>query len=127
MKRLSKAQLAQREELSKKLTLAREEISDAFTEAYNPGGGIRDAWDRYQAVVEEATSWRDEIVAAMDSYASDRSEKWTESDAGQAYEEWKSAWENVELELGELDTPDTEEICPDFAEVLGELDEEPSS
>ncbi len=127
MKKLSKTRLARRDELAAKLREAREKLTDAFSEAYNQGGSIRDTWDAYQALVEEATTFRDEVVSDMDSYASDRSEKWAEGDAGQAYEEWKSEWENVELDLGELDEPDYEDIVPDFAERLDELPEEPSS
>lgn len=124
MKRLNKTQIAQRDAVIDKMKTARDALEKAFSDAYDAGGTINNAWDLYQAAVQEAASFRDDIVSAMDDYASERSEKWSESDAGQNFESWKSDWEGIELELGELENPDLDEIAPDFGEQLAELPEE---
>lgn len=124
MKRLSKAQLKERDALSEKMRNARADLEKAINDAYEAGGTISNAHSVYKEAVEEAASWRENLVSEMDSYASDRSDKWQESDAGQAFEEWKSEWEGAELEVEELEAPDLDEIAPDRAETLDELPEE---
>ncbi|AKE44770.1 hypothetical protein AU106_gp139 [Sinorhizobium phage phiM9] len=43
----------------------------------------------------------------MDQYADSRSEKWQDSDAGTEYAEWKSNFENVDLDDLEVFEPDS--------------------
>ena len=49
--------------------------------------------------------FRDEIAGEMEMYSDERSERWHESEAGETYNEWKSAWD-AELELDELEELD---------------------
>jgi len=50
---------------------------------------------------------------------SDRSEKWQDSERGQAYEQWKGEYEGNHLEEIDLDMPDALEVTlGDQAETL---------
>ena len=73
--------------------------------------------------------FRDEIVSDMESYMYDRSEKWQEGEAGEAYQSWLSNWEDASLDdeidfempvLDEIDEPETDgwfAISPDEVTV----------
>ena len=65
---------------------------------------LEQAIENYNSVIREAKDLRDEIVAAVDDYTSERSEKWQESERAGEYESFKSQWEDLELE--EVEIPD---------------------
>ena len=84
---------------------------------------LKEKWEAYEAAVNElnqaivdADQFRADIVSAMDEYMGERSERWPESDAGQAYSEWKDAWEGFELEEIEATEIDAET----FSDLPGE-------
>jgi hypothetical protein len=87
------------------------------------GGELRSAYEDYENAlsalndaIQKAEDFKAEVVGAMDEYLSERSEKWTESEAGQAYSEWKDAWESFELEQAEpveVDFDAFEELAPE--------------
>lgn len=102
MKKLSKIQRERREELAGKLSNAYGHLSQAI-EAYN-------------ATLAEVKTFCEEVVADIQTYVDDRSEKWQESDASTAYDAWKEPWEQLDLE---------DFVCPDDpAEAFLALDEE---
>lgn len=113
MKSLSKADEARRAELIANFELADVAIDKVLVEINNLiDEQLNPAIDRYNELVVEATAFRDDVVAAIDEYIGERSDKWLESDKGQAYASWKSEWESFdtsELETVEaLQSPDTE-------------------
>lgn len=90
MNKLSKDQQQTHTALAARLANAKDELEAAF--------------NVYNGVLGELRDFRDGLVSDMDSYFSDRSEKWQEGDKGQQYETWKQAWEDLELEdLEELE------------------------
>jgi chromosome segregation ATPase len=102
MKKLTKDQLAARDDLMKRLREAGEHIAPAI-EAANA------AIDAYNAILADVETWRDEIVGEMESYVEERSEKWHESDAASEYSDWKGEFEGLDAsEIDALDIPETE-------------------
>lgn len=89
MKSLTKKQVAERNQIASDLDTAFEAVEQAV--------------EQYNDKLSAARDFRDDIVSQMDDYASDRSEKWPESETGQAFAEWKSQWEDGTLEDISLD------------------------
>jgi hypothetical protein len=108
------------------------EYNRALDEAFTPVG---EAMDKYNATVSDANGWKEQIVSEIDEYISNKSDKWQESDKGNAVECWKESFqsqdvEEVELELGEpCEIPEelgTLEVdIEDGAEFLEQLPESP--
>ena len=105
MKRLSKAQNAERHNLTEELIALHTAVEQALAELNEK--------------IAEARDFRDSIVNSMEEYMLDRSDKWQDSDAGQNYSDWKDNWENAELEEIEL----SNDFSPD---VLAELEDAPN-
>ena len=86
---------------------------------------VTPAIEAYNLAVADMETLRDEVVADMDNYIGERSDKWHESDAGSRYNDWKSEWENLDtaaLDAVEaLDSPTT-----DHADSLDGLPREPN-
>jgi hypothetical protein len=126
MKKLSKRDLERRTEVLAKLQAAEKQIDEAIVVVNSViDEKVNAAITRYNEAVSELEGLRDDIVAEMESYAGDRSEKWQEGDAGQAYEEWKGEWEN--LDVSELDAVEALELPETpHAEELEALPSEPN-
>jgi hypothetical protein len=78
-------------------------------------------------VLSEGRSWRDNVVQEMQDYYDERSEKWQQSDKGQAHEAWKRQFDEEELEDVELEKPEPlEPDMADAAELLEQLPETPN-
>lgn len=139
MNKLSKEQIAKKEELHGKLKAALQRLTDAvtdtnttlsekfgelrdnlrsdaiedFIEAFNDArsegvGDIERLQSEFNEIItEEVHPFMSDIASAMQEYFDSKSEKWQEGEAGEAYLEWVSAWEN-ELEESELTLPETD-------------------
>jgi uncharacterized protein YukE len=78
----------------------------------------------YNGVIDEAHGFRDDMISAMDDYIGERSEKWADGDAGQAYSSWYDEWQGFDpVEVDAVEDFDLEE--PDHADVLEALPEQP--
>lgn len=84
------------------------------------GTELQETYDAYDTAVtelneklQEFKNFRDEVVSEMDEYLSERSEKWHEGDAASQYQDWKSTWEQLDLEEIEK-----HEFDIDFQEML---------
>lgn len=127
MKKLTREQLKSRDEIASKLRDRREDLDTVLT-AYNAAHAsayslleaaiqqynetMSEAWDAideeqtaYNEVVVEANELKAEIIAEIDGYVEERSEKWQEGDKAQAYASWREAFEE--------DTPESELQRPD--------------
>ena len=98
MKGLSKERLEIRAQLALALQTAVASVQDSV-------GGVEGAVSVYNSRVDDlnnllagAREFVGEVNGDMDEYIAGRSEKWTESDAGEAYSNWKDEWENIELD-----------------------------
>lgn len=110
MKRLSKHELKQRDEFADALEKARDKVCDAvddynhkIAELWTP---VSEALEAYNSIAADAQSWREDIVSQMDDYLGERSERWLESDAAQAYQEWKDSWESLSIETFDVAQPE---------------------
>lgn len=96
-------------------------------------GSVVEAVEAYNETVSVVRDFCERIATEASDWASDKSEKWTESDAGSAHGEWVAAWENVELDdidIGELDALEIEDVEDldepdlDHADVVENLPED---
>lgn len=76
--------------------------NEAISQAHR---SLVEAADAYNEAVEEAEAFRDDVVSEMEGYADERSEKWRDSDRGQAYESWMNQWRELGFDKAEFDEP----------------------
>jgi uncharacterized coiled-coil DUF342 family protein len=103
MKKLTKEMEDKRDDIATELDKAFTEIESVFSE-------LSDTVAMYNAKVLEFNNkmadmreFIGEVTAAMDEYMDEKSEKWAESEPGERYSEWRSAWEDI-------DTDDLEQL-----------------
>lgn len=127
MKRLSKQQQQTRSQLIEALRKAQSKLAKAVDDANAIiDNEIAGAVDAYNEALGELSSFRDEIVGEMETYADERSDKWRESEAGSSYEEWKNEWEGLDMdELDQFEPLESPE--PSHADDAEALPEEVSS
>ena len=129
MKKLSKEQIATRDKIVQELSDAKAALGDAINQFNDT---LRDAWEKvqeqiekYNAVIDDAKAWAEDIASEIQSFIEDKSEAWQQGDRGQAYEEWRSSFETVELEEVELEAPEEIDIdLRDAADALQSLEVE---
>jgi len=79
--------------------------------------------DAYNAACGEARGFVDDMVSQIDSDMADKTERWQESDKGQAVEAWKGELEGVDLDdIEPLEIPDLPDL--EHATTLEGLPEE---
>ena len=110
MTALKKSDIAERDAICSRVRDARTKL-DESVDAYNAAkdelwGNIQSALESYNETVTEANEWRHGIASEVDSYISDRSDKWQESDKGSAVSSWKDEFEG-DCEEAELEEPET--------------------
>lgn len=109
MKRLNKTMLAKQAELASRLhalNVATEAIVVEYNEALETAFSVYEcaimdaesaATADYDLVdtsaIEDSKEFAEEIIGAQDDYYDNRSEKWQEGDRGQAYDEWRTEWD----------------------------------
>jgi hypothetical protein len=133
MKKLSKELLASKAAITAALNEHYEKLSDAI-DSYNTevdrlygalaealdvyNNGISEAFDlllatpleEYNQAVTDALQWGQDAADEIEDYMSDRSDKWRESDRGQAYEEWQNEFASFNPEEIEIDQPELVEV-----------------
>lgn len=75
--------------------------------------------EEYSSSLSALHSSVEEIVERQEGYYYDRSERWQESDAGQAYAEWKDEWDTFKDSLEGDD-----DLLPEIDLSMGEVVEE---
>jgi hypothetical protein len=126
MKRLDKHQLGQQADFVASLEIKSVAVSMAWEEFALAHSKLVGIIEEYNEAVGDAAMWRDEIVSDMSNYQSERSEKWMEGEAGQAYQEWIDEWEAAELES--LETPEMpDELEYPHSDEIYNLSSEPGS
>src|SRR5262245_35026548 len=103
MKRITKAQRAKLASLVTELqgkqddlTAALEKCANAIEEAW---AGVERARDDCRNVGNALNEELEGICADMEAYASERSEKWPESEGGQRYQDWMQQWQDARVDL----------------------------
>jgi hypothetical protein len=126
MKRLDKHQLGQQADFVASLKIKSVAVRMAWEEFALAHSKLVGIIEEYNEAVGDAAMWRDEIVSDMSNYQSERSEKWMEGEAGQAYQEWIDEWEAAELES--LETPEMpDELEYPHSDEIDNLSSEPGS
>lgn len=116
MKRLSKGQLAARDDLIKRLRDASAAVSEMI-------GLANSKIEEYNAAVADVETFRDEIKGAQEEYEGERSDKWREGEGGSNYQDWMGEWDSLDPSpIDEVEEPDM-----DLADNLEGLPEEVSS
>ncbi len=119
MKRLTKVQTDERSKLCEDIRDAYVGLTDIVAE-FNEGVDklyvdcVAPKLAAYNAAVVAANEWQESLAETMQGYADERSEKWQEGDAGQAYEAWKAAYEEAFDEI-EIDAPEPIDVPEDAA------------
>jgi hypothetical protein len=109
MKKLSKAQEAERQRLADELRAAEESVKEGITQ-FNAAmemamEDLTMALDSYHDAVTEANAFRQQIEGDISGYYEDKAEKWQDSEAGQANLNWRDQWRE-RLEDIEVTIPD---------------------
>jgi len=118
MRSISKAQQQDIEKAINACSATAQRLEDAIEE-YNAAMAphrerIEAALEAYNETVTDLRSTYTDIASAARDYYSDRTEKWQESEAGQAYSEWADQLEDPEgIEDLEFELPE-ELAVPDF-------------
>ncbi len=109
MKKLNKAQQAEHERIEVALDEARTKVNEArealvqrlklAIEGWGPA--LDEAISAWKGLVEDADAFSNDIVEKMDEYAGERSESWSEGEAGSSFESWKGEWEGFSGDQGE--------------------------
>jgi oligoendopeptidase F len=75
---------------------------------------LRSAHDECQEAIVKVREWVENIASDRRDKFDEKSEKWLESEAGDAASEWLEAWESFEIEDIELEIPSEIEL-PDLS------------
>lgn len=111
MRKLTKAEAKEKDELLEKLRAAEGRIEDAMAILQTR---IDEIWEKevqpaveaYNDIISEANSFREDIAAKMEDYFSEKSERWQESDVGCDFQEWMSSWQD-ELDECDVEKPES--------------------
>lgn len=107
------------EDLAQKSKLIEEAVS-VYNIAVQPLRiPVEEAVTEYNQILLEVRELRNTIVTKAQDNFSGKSEKWQESDSGQAAEEWINSWEEIDLDDIDYQWPDELTIdLPDHANDL---------
>lgn len=109
-------------DVEQELKDAIEWFNDALVDAYarfcdEVDGLYEKAFERISQehcddVAGDANDLAEDVYGQLDNYAGDRSERWHESEAGEAFSEWMQEWYIPELEIVLPEAPAFEEPMP---------------
>lgn len=129
MKNLTREQIQSKLNLAQRLSEVGEDLQGAIARHNLLLEAARNEIEalvgRYNEVRQEAQDFIEGVHDEQESYSSDRSDRWHEGDAGEAYGEWKDAW-GIDLEEVDITLPDEiGEVTLDAVEVLRDLPDHP--
>ncbi len=129
MNRLNKEQIARRDELSASLRMKAEALEKSIT-AFNDKmvdefRAVSDAANDYDAAIDEAREWCSDLSGEIADAISEKSDKWQESEKGEAANSWQGCFDDIDLDFSIPDAPDDLDM-PDL-DHAGALDNLPTS
>lgn len=77
---------------------------------------LKDAEAAYNSALNETQQFIDEIASRAEDEISEKSDKWQESDNGQAAASWQSEWADASSEFEPIDLDYPEEFEPEIEE-----------
>lgn len=129
MKHLSPDHLQQKRDLAHGLQVALQTLQDEIAAGNSLVEQIREAvegaTERVNVLIADVNALQEEIQLGQEEFSSEQPEGWHSEDAGVAYGEWMTKWEEpfqaLEVVLPEImDDPDY-----DLAELLADLPDQP--
>lgn len=131
--KLTKKDLADHAEWVRDLEAARKEIENAVEE-YNHklnklNEQLESELEKYNGILEDAESWKQGIADTFQAEIDERSEKWLESDAGEAAQDFVNAWNDFSILQETVELPEEYELENDesFIREFDELPIEPEN
>jgi tRNA U54 and U55 pseudouridine synthase Pus10 len=130
MTKLNKKQIKEQAEIVAEIRKSGEALQTAVraydVDKTSSWEAIRAAQKAYNETADKACEFCSNIAEQIGAYMDERSEKWQDSDKGQAFSDWKDAWESFECDPVECDNiEDFEEWAQEWdaqaAEYLEEL------
>lgn len=110
--------LADLVKLKKDLNAKIEEFNEALEAK---GTAITEALEAFNEKLNDIESWRDDFTGELQSLFDEKSERWQDSDAGYAAQDFIDSWQNLSLDAVELELPEPFE--PMEFDVIEELQE----
>jgi DNA anti-recombination protein RmuC len=124
MKALSKKDAGRKAELVGEIQDKATELSTAVAKFNDELAKLREdltaTVTEYNEVVQTAEEFRADMLSQMQSYFDEKSERWQEGEAGQAYQQWINDWEGGALTQIDLELPD--DISEPSDEASAELE-----
>lgn len=121
--KLSKKQQAERDELIASLAAAKEQLIEARQSVEDAVSQYNDRVNEVNEVAASINEFCENIVSRAEEEMEGRSEKWLESDRGEAAAAWIEDWQNVSLDIMEcieVDFPDDGPDADDFEQAASE-------
>ena len=127
MKKLTADMAGKREQFAKELSELFSTVEEHYTKVDDAVTAYNLCVEEFNTKLSDVAEFIVEVTTEMENYADDKSDKWKEGDAGEAFEQWKSTWEEFDadpLELMELPSiQDT--TASGAADALNALPSEP--
>ncbi len=125
MRKLTAAQIKVKHELATELqTLTKTiqgSIDDFNAHLTNLSEQLVPMTERYNELVQAANTFIQSVHEGQEAFIGDKTDRWSDSDAGTVYTDWADEW-TLELEELTMDLPDTlDDIEREDAELLQEL------
>jgi DNA anti-recombination protein RmuC len=124
MKALSKKDAKRKAELVGEIQDKATELSTAVAKFNDELAKLREdltaTVNDYNEAVQAAEEFRADMLSQMQSYFDEKSEKWQEGEAGQAYQQWINDWDGTPLTQVDLEMPD--DISEPSDEASAELE-----
>lgn len=104
MKSLSRTDKQQYEQLSNELERLQFAVTGAI-KIYNEDpteenwANIQPQVEQFNDVVNRTNTFIEETHGTLDEYYDSKSEKWQEGETGEQFYEWVQAWEDIELDI----------------------------
>lgn len=130
--KLDKRDRKRRDEIVERLLASREKLEVAISD-YNDAiekaqTDLEEHIDDYNLILDDAIGLVDDVVSQAESDMEERSEKWQESDRGQAVQTWIDAIREIDLEAIKIDFPDPIEMAEEelsHADQISDMPDEP--
>lgn len=124
MKSLSKQDIARIGDLGSELETLRGKVEDAVRELIDTHvAAVNELIATYNEKATEANGVASDIASEIETYMDERSDKWRESEKGEAYSSWLQAWQ--EVDFAEIDQIEVEDPSDVDTTLMNDLPTEP--
>lgn len=114
--KLDKAIKTEHAEIVKRLEAAQAEIEEAEADLNAAREELLAKFEAYNSAAADARSWCESAAQEIDDHLSDKSERWQESEKGQALAAWRDELGGIGIsDINETDVPEPN-IDMDFAD-----------